>query len=88
MKAVLSSMVGVPLVLVGCLTLPVSGSRLENETAGRGLRGLVANPTPVLGRRRRQGVLRPEVAQEPDRAHTLGEATNRAGTIAVPGLES
>jgi hypothetical protein len=72
MQAVLSSMLALPHVLLGCLTLPVPGSSLEYETAlVKPLRTL-ANPTPATGRRRE--LLVRSVERGIDRARKLSQA--------------
>jgi hypothetical protein len=73
MKAVLSSMLTLPHVLLGCLTLPVPGSSLEYETAlVKPLRTL-ANPTPATGRRRRELHVR-SIERGIDRARKLSQS--------------
>jgi hypothetical protein len=72
MEAVLSSMLTLPHVLLGCLTLPAPGSSLEYETALlKPLRAL-ANPTPATGRRRRELRVR-SVERGIDRARKLSQ---------------
>jgi hypothetical protein len=56
MKAVLTSLLTLPLVLIGSLTLPVSGSSLQSGSAEYNYRRPLISVTPATRRRRKEEV--------------------------------
>jgi hypothetical protein len=80
MKPVISSKTTLPLVLLGCLTVPVPGPSSECEKPVYKPLRTLANPTRSPGRRRRELPVR-SVERGIDRARMLSEAARYAEAI-------
>ncbi len=80
MKAALSWLMTLPLVLIGCLTLPVSGSTSRSATAEYVYLGSHATPTLTTARRRKDR--RPAaVLQAMQRAYALEQGKELAAAM-------